>query len=56
MLELLSSLNLADLALPALALVEWFLGNTKLVEANSTISLILNGLASALRFLSGKKE
>jgi len=35
----------------ALLLVEWFLGNTKLVSANSTIESVLNVIAKFLRLL-----
>jgi len=40
----------------ALFLVEWFLGNTKLVKANSTMSLVLEGLKKVLTVLKPKPK
>lgn len=40
----------------ALLLVEWFLGNTKLVKANSSASLILGGLKKILDVFKPKEK
>jgi hypothetical protein len=40
----------------ALFLVEWFLGNTKLVKANSSVSLVLEGLKKVLSVFKPKEK
>lgn len=38
------------------ALIEWGLGRTNLVEANSTIDMILNGVRSFVGMFARKKD
>lgn len=40
----------------ALFLVEWFLGNTKLVKANSSLALVLEGLKKILNIFKPKAK
>lgn len=40
----------------ALFLVEWFLGNTKIVKANSSVALVLEGLKKVLSVFKPKAK
>lgn len=48
--------NYGWIAMLIIMLIEFFLGKTKLIKANSSVEAIMNGVASVLKFIFDPKK